>query len=102
VFVDSATPSTADVFASRVLGAFDFGINQIAGDGRRIITTPFFVKDVAGRQITQLSGNIKTDKKTFKRLVEKYPGWRLHLKPEVEHAPPKIISRWADHHGPIG
>jgi hypothetical protein len=105
VFVDrgvrDASP-TLQQFVQRTINDLDFGLNQIAYDGRQIITTPFYNASVIYRHIV-LKNLGDSSKEQLQRLVKKYPDWTLCAESKKLLIPPKPPSHWyADLHGNIG
>jgi hypothetical protein len=65
-----------DYFKWSLIQGFDFGLCQIACDGREVVTTPFYKDDVKNNQISLRNPN-KGSKEHLERLVRKYPDWEL-------------------------
>ena len=107
VFVDRGVDgailaSTPDKFVQRTLYDLDFGLSQIAYDGKQVITTPSYEADVKNKQIT-LKNLSDASKEQLQRLVKKYPDWKLCPESKKLLIPPKPPSHWyVDLHGNIG
>jgi hypothetical protein len=105
VFVDRGVEGaslTSEQFIQRMLNDLDFGLDQIAYDGKQIITTPFYDADVKNKQIT-LKNLSDASREQLLRLVKKYPDWKLCAQSKELLKPPKPPSHWyADLHGNIG
>ncbi|MCE9506924.1 MAG: hypothetical protein K8R48_01215 [Alphaproteobacteria bacterium] len=93
---------TPEQFTQHMLYDFDFGLNQIAYDGKQIITTPFYNADVLYQQII-LKNLSDTSREHLLNLVKKYPDWKLCAESKKLLKPPPPPSHWyADLHGNIG
>jgi len=87
------------------LDEFDFGICQIAFDGKRIIRTAAYNTDRAARvfrliPVVDDASFIRTIER-WGRLKEKYPGWKLHLgsRASVQNATLTARTRQFNHPG---
>ncbi len=74
-----STPGHPD-FAHALMSAFDIWLCRIAYDGKKVITTPEYMKDVLGKHITR-QHTVNSGGGHLDRIVEKYPDWRrrIHL-----------------------
>lgn len=61
-----------------LISSFDFGICQIAYDGKQIITTEAFHHDVSYQMFTMVHGKrYEKSKERFARISQRYQGWTL-------------------------
>ncbi|MDE1153018.1 MAG: hypothetical protein PW788_10825 [Micavibrio sp.] len=80
-----------DIFAGGLLAAFDIGLCQIATDGTSVVSTAEYKRDVADKTITLLRPN-ESSEDHLRRVVKKYPEWKLSPAAEKLLAPVRAPS----------
>lgn len=75
-FIDGYLKKGVENFAEGLITTFDFGLCQIAYDGKNIITTASYRDDTRNKEIS-LQNETGSTKERLRRLRKEYPDWKL-------------------------